>query len=893
MKDLFPVTMARLAPVLVLMALQAVAAPESKFPLPGEWPAFRRNPSLDARSPIAGVLEKPGIAWKVFTGTEEHFFVANAGEEEITSVVVNSADPVTPDALIDQARWGLAPPVAEIGGTVQAVVPDAFRTYAEVFPDFPGLEKLEVFREGTVACFRWDSGAWKEIWRSAPMDFGNSVTANPIAGDFDGDGRPELAFLPWWHLVLLDARSGAIKHLCRFAEGRSYGYLGAHDLDGDGRSEFLVQGDFAKHVDVLGWRDGKLAVLWQRAIEPDISNPQSILRVYGNVVADVDGDGAKEVLINTFNYAVAGRWALTAVDGITGADKCVIPDVHFQDALDVNGDGICEVMVTRTPGVLLPEFASIAILRLRTEGPECLWEKGSTAWATWEPPLPLAVNSGATYGARRVLARLTRDGLRVVVRGATSDTEREDCLEVCTWRDAELAPLMRVTGFQLMPKALDESGALLLSALARPGQSVSLTGNRAAFQRIAFRRTGVTPGVATFAMPEDAECAYIAVQGSVEANHNTGELLLLRQDNLESAPAEIRRIRGRSQASGWPQHFGPVFADLPGSGRRQLLYAATGPGGCARLVAEDVEGGTLWSHDFENIPGTPPVWNSGGLLLWQTAHTTDSDRHDVLVSIRRSMMHSEETVLLSGSDGRELWRCARQVSPMHSRGVGGTHFALADCDRDRLDDVVSFYPSLFFVLKGSTGANLHLQDAAWDAVSEKPIYYGRAVRVGDASGEPAFFMAGTGLTALVKPDGQLVWADESGKTSGPYAFPMANTQPLAVAFGLADGARAWNVQSGAVQWASANLPGHSLTEAATANLNQDADEEIILTAAAKVYCIAPADGTVLWEHEFSALAGPPSIVQFGGSPMILVQTADGWLYAIGESERIAPDSMSK
>jgi hypothetical protein len=55
-------------------------------------------------------------------------------------------------------------------------------------------------------------------------------------------------------------------------------------------------------------------------------------------------------------------------------------------------------------------------------------------------------------------------------------------------------------------------------------------------------------------------------------------------------------------------------------------------------------------------------------------------------------MHSEETFLLSGQDGEELWHRTRQLT-RHSRAVGGTPFAIGDYDGDGLDDIVSFLAS--------------------------------------------------------------------------------------------------------------------------------------------------------------------------------------------------------
>jgi len=96
---------------------------------------------------------------------------------------------------------------------------------------------------------------------------------------------------------------------------------------------------------------------------------------------------------------------------------------------------------------------------------------------------------------------------------------------------------------------------------------------------------------------------------------------------------------------------------------------------------------------------------------------------DVLVTVRRSMMHSEETALLSGKNGREIWRQRRQANETQNRGVGGTPFALADFDGDGLDDIASFYPSLHYQLSGASGKNLLMKDTSWPTVKDKPVYW--------------------------------------------------------------------------------------------------------------------------------------------------------------------------
>ena len=226
--------------------------------------------------------------------------------------------------------------------------------------------------------FRWQNGRWQPFWETQPLDalFG----ACPMVGDFDGDGKPEVVIRPWHELLILDAMTGRIKDRCQFTPGRSYGLYMAEDLNHDGKTEFVVLADFAKHIDVLGYRNGKLSLLWQKQIELDISNPQKILRVSVQSVADVDGDGKKEIIANLYNDTGDGRWHLFIFDGMTGAVKADLPDECFQGVADVHGDGR-KVLLTAVSGDAgVPDCGTIRVRTLKGDLPVILWEHAHAAW---------------------------------------------------------------------------------------------------------------------------------------------------------------------------------------------------------------------------------------------------------------------------------------------------------------------------------------------------------------------------------------------------------------------------------------------------------------------------------------------------------------------------------
>ena len=852
------------------------------FPRTAEWPCHRRNASLDARTTVRGRLTHPKIAWKHFVGVNEAVFAAEQSDTDAV-VALPVGDLADTSNEAGDVRWGLRPPVGLLQGRTQPIRSGGFHAYADVLTDPHGLEKLEVYRTGTAACLAWRGDGWRKVWETERMDFGNTVQALPIVGDFDADGRMELAFLPWWHLVIVDAATGKIEDRCRFTKGRNYGYFGVHDLDGDGNREFVVQADFAKHVDVLGYRDGKLRLLWQRDIELDISNPQSVLRVNPDTVADVDGDGQRDVLINLCNGSNDGRWHVSVHDGMTGEANADLPDEHLQGVVDVDGDGAVELLTARTTGLHVPAFGPIRVWGFKGGQQTVLWECADSGWEMWDMPMPLHVNSGATFASRTVLARARANGAVAVLRRRASDDAEQIVLSVATWSDGGFRIGTTVRGRRLEGLAVDAQAGLLFRGITTPGTRGKLTVRRGRVRALSSRRLGVSPATAVVARPADRSRPTIVAQGYGE------ELVALHPLAKNERATEVWRIAGRGQSTNWPSALGPVVADLRGDGGRQVIYATAAPSGYARLVAWDLAGREVWHHDFPRIPGTPPVWNSGAIVLWQTGQFTDQRRQDVLVTIRRSMMHSEETVLLSGRDGREVWRRVRQDTSMHSRGVGGTPFAIADYDGDGLDDVASFYPSLFYVLKGKTGENLILMNACWKDVPTKPVYWGRAVAGKfENNGRAGVFMAGGAMTGLVRADGTLVWFDAVDKTSGEFAYGDVDGDGKmeAVGFGYEDGVRCYDAATGRIRWRLSARPSGAQAGTASGDINGDGRNECLLAVGKTLCCYGTVDdgaqGVLLWKVELPAVVGPPSIVDLrgDGNVSILLVGQDGWVYCL-------------
>jgi outer membrane protein assembly factor BamB len=395
----------------------------------------------------------------------------------------------------------------------------------------------------------------------------------------------------------------------------------------------------------------------------------------------------------------------------------------------------------------------------------------------------------------------------------------------------------------------------------------------------------VTPGTAVVAQDGAGVRPLVIVQGADE------ELVAFQPPKGDGASVERWRLPGRGQSTNWPgEARGPVVVDLFGDGRRQFVYATAATDGCGRIVAADLDGRPVWNHDFPNIPGTPPIWNTGGIVIWQVGHFTDPRRNDVLVTVRRSIMHSEQVSLLSGEDGRELWRRAHEID---DRGVGGTPFAIADYDGDGLDDIASLYPSELYLLKGTTGHDLLAMQTSWEGVPAKPVYWGIPV-AGDfeGNGQPALFFGTSNgsMTGLVRLDGTLVWWDALDKS--PRSLPAVgdfdgdgHLEAIGVGY-QEDGIRCYDAATGKIKWRLPMPASGDAAGTASADINSDGRDEALFTLGGTLYCVGTPQpggaGALLWQLDLPATLGPPTIADADGDGLaeIILVGADGSVYGV-------------
>jgi len=393
-------TLFQVMTLIAVVALAQSSAPKGEWPLPGHDTRHLAQAELPCK-----MSEAPKEVWSYNLGKLPYpsamcADVDDDGEPEI----LYGGGPLICTTLSGQVKWtsgcGQVLAIADIDGDGRTELLTNYgprivsgrtgeilwaRTgppgvsgicCAKLLPDVKGLqvavlshEYATMTKHAQVWSFAEGCDKGKLVWG---RDFDTWEHSGLTVGPFDQHTMC-LISPTWGGFSAMDARDGSelMRMYWENAPGvsglRNYGPLQITDLDGDGRPEYVVLADnIAQHIDVIAlWRgspgdhaerskplpapdvpEGALAsyrhgpLLWQRYFGTNYPTGDRLLKLPTYPVADVDGDGTKEIIVTVGKE----RWELKVYDGMTGAEKLSIPHLQAEAVVDLDGDGIPEIV---------------------------------------------------------------------------------------------------------------------------------------------------------------------------------------------------------------------------------------------------------------------------------------------------------------------------------------------------------------------------------------------------------------------------------------------------------------------------------------------------------------------------------------------------------------------
>ena len=369
----------------------------------GVWVLPRKDRGNTGRADVSGEMTAaPKEAWRFGGVAGGYSFLAPIGDDDYLAQAQSGLRVVRADGSVawDRGTLGVTA-VMEVGpagalvalGTDQVAlvaVGDGSVLWRWSAPPGAMVGSWKIWHDGgggsrRLICFPQNSlrgvciepASGRVLWDRQYDGYWKGFGPQIVLADMDGDGVDDVvvAGKPGYAGVV-DARSGAVKFEVKYQvsgghdEGRPYGLLTATDLDGDGFPDVvMISCQVEEYLAVLHNESGKgLRHVWSRFLEHDLPEDRLELRPNVTSVADVDGDGRKEIVVGLFNVTGDRRWHTVVIDPMKGFDsrKADLIDRYFWGCYDLSGDGRAEIVTSTEHARKVGEAARLEAIDGRT-----------------------------------------------------------------------------------------------------------------------------------------------------------------------------------------------------------------------------------------------------------------------------------------------------------------------------------------------------------------------------------------------------------------------------------------------------------------------------------------------------------------------------------------------
>ncbi|OGG45874.1 MAG: hypothetical protein A3F84_17110 [Candidatus Handelsmanbacteria bacterium RIFCSPLOWO2_12_FULL_64_10] len=870
----------------------------------GDWTQWRGDPQRTGRASVAGRITRPEVAWRRFVGCREDWVVVRATDEGGALTLPSEVIEADMEAL--ERRYALGRYIDVDGsGRLVKVAERPGDRYHRLLPGAKGYQRVtfpSAFQVGDK-----DNYGWLESFEDGP-DRPRRVWETErdhtyympliVFTDVDGDGREEIVMTVHYRIMVFDPDTGKKLQELRYHNHRNYGDHHAADLDGDGLDEFVQIVTFQAHMEVIDNDGGQLKLAWYKEInEGIITRLTKVTMPSYRPFGDIDGDGRSEVVCTFFDLEGDGKWHVLGFEGMTGERKLDLPDTALTSLEDVDGDGVAELLCVDAPHPHWPETTGARLMSCKGGRAQTLWERPGAGWLVWRPPFdPPRSAYGSARGAHRVLFEdVDGDGRKEFFTFEEGDAP---AIRAYRMEGGSAVESLRLSGAE--PEVLNvcdtdgDGRPEMLFRMRRPDdRALTLKMDRCSATVVASRRVGGHAAPPLVIGTPSGAPVIVTPTGA-------DEVVALGTSPGEKGARILWRLPGHGMESGHgDQGAGLASVDAAGDGVRRVILASAGPGRCARVEAVGLDGWVAWHRDFPAFRRRPFAWNCNGLVNWGAGRFLGRKGEDLIVSLRRNTMHSDECHALRGDTGEEAWRQEGSVTVgKETRGFGGRLFAALS--RGERDDLVSGYPDIYYIADGRTGEVLTERILARGAFPISPkgekretewwvAYHVPILADLDGDSAPEVLLAGGPyLTAALRLSGEPVW--HTGYVWGKPARPMQGIGDVdgdgLVEVGSCEPDRGFVCLDGAtgqVRWTWPDLRANP-SSIVTCDVDGDGLEEFVLAGEKDLIAFNGKGGSpgVVWRMPLPAACRQVVIADADGDGLaeILMPCADGYLYCV-------------
>jgi hypothetical protein len=860
---------------------------------PTDWPYYRHDRGLSARSPARGDMSTtPAIKWRYYLGGwQNRFVIGHAPGAEQTVPLASTPSPAP--------AWD-GVPLVDLAGNSRLVLAPAGKV-GKLLPDVRGLQSVEwalvpgKANVGVGRCYSYEDGPDKPRLRWQTEEEPEVYEMLYALGDVEGDGRLDVVFVTHYRAIVYDGRTGKKKSTIKWPIGRNYGQITLADVDGDGRAEIVVVADSPPHVDVLRYRPGEGELVWSHRYVTDaqVSLPlDRKLYLVADHVRDVDGDGRLDIVYNRHDDEQDHRWHVIVRDARTGREMHNLPGLFLFGVADLGG-GPRALCCLEAPGRGVPESGKAKILEFHDGKWQPVWEAERARWPLVPATFPASACTIASLGpvSQRRLWTLDVDGDGredvLVIRGERITAAvgyNGDGPPVAKWE--AVAPAGARCEVEAVSAARRE---VLIRADAEQGE-VRTHNARGRWidrrPREDWSPLPARPLPLVADLDGDGRNA-IVVQDSRWATR------VLRVPPGKRAPELVRALPGGGlwlgrRWEGFPYSKFPVFtADLLGDGRREILLTDAGEEAVSTVSCWTADGRRLWVRPLPGTPARSIVWMMDGRFR-------ERGRNDLFVVVQDGSIG--DCFCLDGRTGAILYRMGEQRIANGTPFRFGSHspfVAAADLDGDGLDDLTAQSGQYLSVIRGKDGRPIVPPRNLIGDLFPRWVMYGiNTVGDWDGSGRASIFTNTTsGGFGLVSPRLERTW-DRVVPTTRPTLVGTIGRPERAGGwvFATFDGAtfRTFDMKTGKPVVAE-ELQGvrpDSTAQVICADIDGDGRDDFLTTGGQRLLCIRGDAGPgprVKWSLPIPSAASDLLVADVDGDGKldILFTGTDGYLYCVG------------
>ena len=691
--------MARHESVCVLISIVLLLCAGTAAGAGSDWPMWRRDPQNTGHSPVPGNMNRtPEILWKYFVGgyasQAQGLDIDGDGQDEVIYLSAGriKAIDMTGDEIWATPALGISSIIETVDlgldGSIEIIACRSSPSTAFVIDSgsgdvlwnhtFPspssGIGRYSVkvvdicnrtrgpelliwpYKSELGYAFGFPDGAESGymVWNATAPETRNYPPPIAVA-DLDLDGVKDLVLATYERIYSFDGETGQEK-MVAYSPGinRNYGTMIISDLDQDPYPEIAVLSpNLNEHLWVVDNDGSTLTQIWNEHFEYSYPDDLIEVKVTVDCVSDVDSDGFKEIVYSIYNQSSDARWHTKIWDALTGTEEMDLVDEYLMAVVDLDGDGVDEVITSEQYGRVTDYYSNVSIRNIARSGEIRLYNCGLVMdnWA----PYPLGTNTIANTEKW-----MTGDtGYLIRANGSLGFLIIEDWMPKIEW----------VLQENIVGAGLNILGTFNGTGILASGNDGWLRVFNASGQIVGMSKTG---GFLASLVAADLDQDGLP---EVLVKNNRGRQVLLDSDGTETA--EFSAITRRAKCG---KDGSLVVWDMDGDGRHEILA-----GGSSSLLVLDAFGNQNRSYPLPSNPYDWLVVNFTGDSYW-----------DLCVSSLGSGPHTAYIMAIDGLSGEIIWE--------KDWGPYAGFMGVMDYDLDGLDDLLVREHFDFYIVIGPTGA---------------------------------------------------------------------------------------------------------------------------------------------------------------------------------------------